>query len=609
MNLIAFHQETVTMPNRKTASPKETTNTGVLRIGDQWNAISIIAQSQTHPLKAVCELVENAIDARAKNIDIVRRRTNDQIMLEVADDGHGVQLDQDGQPHFDHIATHICDSMKRRLSRRLRNGVHGEFGIGLLSFWSLGQQLRMIASDSDGRLHELVLNRGEQSYFISPVRGLLAVGGTRIIVGPLLEPTRKMVTGEKLRRYLANELRDRIRTSAVRIQISDRISRKQLVVTPREFQGDRLDELRSISTPHGKLTVELYLRLTANNRQETRVAVCKDGTRVLKDISELIPFERAPWTDGRLEGILDFPALNLAPGTRKGVVPDERCEAFIEAVHGIEPAVTKAIERRDQAESAIANRQILRQVKRAFLSALRELPEDQYLFFDVPYRARRPRAPDAGNGRPTTQKAAARTKKEMLAVAPSFQPSQLDTAVITPRHARRQPKGECVLMARAFDGRGEQLIDRVYYKWRIVEGEGCLKDVEGGRCTITAHEPNRVVVEVKADKGIRTTTDQVAVKFIEHDDDYGSVRGLPSYRLQAEPSQTWRSRYDVKRNEIIINSAHRDFLASRTTMTKHRRYIGKLYAKEVVLLNFPHESSSEAMERLIEVIVRTEDSL
>ena len=59
----------------------------------------------------------------------------------------------------------------------------------------------------------------------------------------------------------------------------------------------------------------------------------------------------------------------------------------------------------------------------------------------------------------------------------------------------------------------------------------------------------------------------------------------------------------------ISDIPHRDFLASRTTMAKHRRYIGKLYAKEVVLLNFPHESSSEAMERLIEVIVRTEDAL
>jgi hypothetical protein len=153
------------------------------------------------------------------------------------------------------------------------------------------------------------------------------------------------------------------------------------------------------------------------------------------------------------------------------------------------------------------------------------------------------------------------------------------------------------------------LTDRVHYNWSIVEGKGRLKTVEGRQCTVTTRASNLVVVEVKADKGTQSVTDHVAVKFIASEDDYGSTHGLPSYRLRAEPVHTWRSRYDVKTNDIIINSAHRDFLASRTTMAKHRRYIGKLYAKEVVLLNFPHESSSEAMERLIEVIVRTEDAL
>ena len=39
---------------------------GQLRIGDAWNAISIIAHSQNNPLKAIAELVENSIDARAR---------------------------------------------------------------------------------------------------------------------------------------------------------------------------------------------------------------------------------------------------------------------------------------------------------------------------------------------------------------------------------------------------------------------------------------------------------------------------------------------------------------------------------------------------------------
>ena len=36
---------------------------GKLKIGDDWNAITIIALSQSNPLKAIAELVENCIDA------------------------------------------------------------------------------------------------------------------------------------------------------------------------------------------------------------------------------------------------------------------------------------------------------------------------------------------------------------------------------------------------------------------------------------------------------------------------------------------------------------------------------------------------------------------
>ena len=51
---------------KKTSKPR---NTGRLRIGDDWNAITIIALSQCNPLKAVAEFVENSIDAGARQIN------------------------------------------------------------------------------------------------------------------------------------------------------------------------------------------------------------------------------------------------------------------------------------------------------------------------------------------------------------------------------------------------------------------------------------------------------------------------------------------------------------------------------------------------------------
>src|SRR5712691_1807505 len=188
------------MPRQRTPKPRKVAS-GRLRIGDEWNAIEIIARTQTHPLKAICELAENALDAGAGEVAIVRRRTHGEVFLEVIDDGKGVARDADGLPDFARIATHVCDSMKRHLAEHDRRGIHGEFGIGLLSFWSLGESLRMVSAGGDGSLYEMHLERGNRTYTVRPVRGQLSAGGTRVTVGPLIPTTRNIVTGEKLQRY------------------------------------------------------------------------------------------------------------------------------------------------------------------------------------------------------------------------------------------------------------------------------------------------------------------------------------------------------------------------------------------------------------------------
>jgi hypothetical protein len=190
------------------------------------------------------------------------------------------------------------------------------------------------------------------------------------------------------------------------------------------------------------------------------------------------------------------------------------------------------------------------------------------------------------------------------------EPGPLHAVRITPRHPRRPPGGTARLTARASDAAGVPITAGVSYAWQLVSGEAALT-ADGPTCTVTQSEAGVATVTVTAVQGDANVTDQVEVRFAEGagDDDGPSQRGLPSYRLEAEHGQPWRSRYDQRHNEIVINSAHRDFLASRVSPAKHRRYIGKLYAKEVVLSNFPHESPAQALERLVEITLRTEDSL
>jgi Histidine kinase-, DNA gyrase B-, and HSP90-like ATPase len=123
---------------------------GKLKIGDDWNAIRIIALSQSNPLKAIAEFVENSIDARAKTVTITRGREHGEHYLTIRDDGDGVPRSPDGRPDFKYVATHICDSIKRKLKTGgAANGLQGEFGIGLLSFWTVGGRLTMTSTGAD----------------------------------------------------------------------------------------------------------------------------------------------------------------------------------------------------------------------------------------------------------------------------------------------------------------------------------------------------------------------------------------------------------------------------------------------------------------------------
>src|SRR6266446_5765426 len=145
---------------------------GKLKIGDDWNAIRIIALSQSNPLKAIAELVENSIDAHARKITITRGREHGEHYLAIRDDGDGVPRDANGIPDFRYAATHICDSVKRRLkSQGTGAGIQGEFGIGFAPAVQ-GSALKVVRSGF-GRARRLRGPR-ETTHPASILRSLLA---------------------------------------------------------------------------------------------------------------------------------------------------------------------------------------------------------------------------------------------------------------------------------------------------------------------------------------------------------------------------------------------------------------------------------------------------
>src|SRR5450432_1959734 len=360
-------------------------DSGKLRIGDDWNAIRIIALSQSNPLKAIAEFVENSIDARAKTITITRGKEHNAHYLAVRDDGDGVPHDADGIPDFKYVATHICDSIKRRLKADGSGmGLQGEFGIGLLSFWTVGDNLTMTSTSTYQKPYQMTMSKGDSRYEVSPRRVLFAEKGTELKISPLLEGIRAL-SGEKIQWYLASELRDRIRDSKARITVIDKLARKQYEVEPRQFEGRLLHQLPAIRTPYGDAYAELYL---ADPNDGARVALARAGTRVIEDCSTLPALARVPWASRHVQGLLDVPFLNLTPGTRSGIIHDERYAALIEALKPLEAHVNGLIEEQQRAEDEQASQQSLKAIQRAFHEALLALPREEYDWFDIQGRAR-----------------------------------------------------------------------------------------------------------------------------------------------------------------------------------------------------------------------------
>jgi len=86
-------------------------------------------------------------------------------------------------------------------------------------------------------------------------------------------------------------------------------------------------------------------------------------------------------------------------------------------------------------------------------------------------------------------------------------------------------------------------------------------------------------------------------------------KGLPGYTLESAPGKGWRSKYDKERNIIVINSGHRDFLYAGAEKMRKLRYICRLFAKELILLNFVGSPTDQLLERLVELSLYTEENL
>jgi Histidine kinase-, DNA gyrase B-, and HSP90-like ATPase len=606
------------VPKTNAAKSKESEK-GKLRIGDDWNAIRIIALSQSNPLKAIAELVENSIDAHAKIITITRGREQGEHYLTVKDDGDGVPRDLNGLPDFKYVATHICDSVKRRLKADgAGGGLQGEFGIGLLSFWTVGDTLTMTSSGADQRVYQMVMSKGDPQYIVKLRRVLFAERGTELKIRPLLEGIRGL-SGEKIQWYLASELRDRIRNTQVRVAVIDKLARKQYQVEPRQFEGRLLHQLPTIRSPFGEAYAELYLTEPA---EDSRVALTRDGTRVIADIGTLPGLERPPWSSRYLQGLIDVPYLNLTPSTRSGIVHDERYGAFVEALVPLEAHLNGLIDAQCRAEEEQANRESLRAIQRAFREAMLVLPREEYDWFDI--QSRSPQAvgaevpPERGVEAPSAEEEGGvpepsggeSTQRQFFDHA-----GPLYTVVISPAGSTLTVSQSRRLRALPRDRSRRRVEQDLTFAWKIVEGGGTLSSTSDQEVSFEApSSPVLVRLSVAvSQRDLRCSAEALITVTDSLDVAIGpavvNARGLPGYTFERAGGELWRSRFDAGRNLIVVNSGHRDFVFATRSRALQLRYLVRLYVKELVLKNFAGLPVEQVVERMIELSLYVEEKL
>ena len=629
-------------PSPKRGAGARAGRTVRLRPANPFDLIRVIGQSQNDPRKAIAELVQNSLDAGAKHVTITRGQRQGEVMISILDDGRGIFPELGREEALERIATNVGHSFKRNLSaeERQRELLLGKYGIGILGFWAVGSTLEMRTRIAGSEVWALHLQRNEPSAEVVrvPERRISfpEETWTEVIISGVHDTAARQTAGRRLGDYLGSELRGQLLERQVKLRIVDNKARgtapKDFLVVPQRYRGRRLEELFQIHVVgHRPGRLELYFVDPEEEREQpAAVSITCGGTVVCDDVARIDggDFSRPPWNSGAFEGLIEFPELEVAPATRRGILPGPAADAFFEALRTLEPELSKFLESERAKRVEEQEEDLAHEIRKAFRPVARTLP--QYDFFEIKAQGKNGSSPadrgDAARLGHTTAGGADEAQADVAAGASAengptagaavsevvesgdtpdpdpqiLPPGPLESVRIIPRRSRLLPGASRVLTAKVLDSDGRRIVDAIELTWTLRDGPGRL-EAEGDRATYFAPETTGSAhIFVEARQWKRVAEADAIVDVVERLRGESSKAGIPSPKRVFDAAGDWRSR--VAGRSWEYNAAHPDYQVVGGDSRRRLRYLVHLFAKEIVLRNYGDPKDERLLERIVEVL-------
>ncbi len=373
---------------------------------------------------------------------------------------------------------------------------------------------------------------------------------------------------------------------------------------PRRFEGIRLDVPAQIAVAgYPPIAIELYHGGAAGlgGRADAGIVVADR----LADVAAL-ELARPPWTDPALSGTIEFAALAVPPGTRRGVIPDAAADALANALEQLAPHVQAQLDRQLAQRHATSERQLLGELRRALRGLRERLP---HLGITTPLPGRGGAGADrssdplgatpggtAARG-PAPEPAPIDDGKPEGAIEPTLLPPGPAAQIrISPDPIRLWPGGARTVRARVFDIPGQH-IDAAT-TWSASSAQVSIEELTRRVIRLAElAEPCRLSITVIAEANGGATSTTVEIDVVDGVRRSGGPgTGIPEPILIDQPTLSWRSR--------ILPRAGRSTSAIQTIAPlggeprARLRYMVALFAKDVtVATTHPANESDRVGDR------------